>query len=123
MRIGDRAPALWSIAVLALISGAASAQPARDGTCDRHCLLNFLTEYTEALTDNSIARLAVAPTVRVTSNGSVVTLGKGQVWGAGRRIPYRQAFVDPVTGAAVFYGIVTNVVRSARADADDAPDH
>src|SRR5262245_35740338 len=127
MRIGDRAPALWSIAVLALISGAASAQPARDGTCDRHCLLNFLTEYTEALTDNSITRLAVAPTVRVTSNGSVVTLGKGEVWGPGRRLPYRQAFVDPVTGAAVFYGIVTNSVRSARAgtraDSGDAPEH
>ena len=62
--------------------------------------------------------------MRVTSNGSVVTLGKGQVWGPGRRLPYRQAFVDPATGAAVFYGIVTNVVRSARAGARaDGEDH
>ncbi|HEX5047270.1 MAG TPA: hypothetical protein VFX89_09135 [Gammaproteobacteria bacterium] len=127
MQIPDRARRLALIAALALMSPAALAQSARDGACDRHCLLGFLTEYTEALTDNSIARLAVAATVRVTSNGSVVTLGKGEVWGPGRRLPYRQAFVDPVTGAAVFYGIVTNAVRSARAGArpagGDAPEH
>ena len=40
----------------------------------------LLTEYTEAITDNNVARLAVAPTVRVTSNGQVVDLGKGPVW-------------------------------------------
>jgi hypothetical protein len=127
MSIRDGAQRLWLIASLVLISSAAAAQTARDGACDRHCLLGFLTEYTEALTDNDIARLAVAPTVRVTSNGSVVTLGKGEVWGPGRRLPYRQAFVDPATGAAVFYGIVTNATRSTRAGArtgsEGAPDH
>jgi hypothetical protein len=40
------------------------------GPCDRRCLLQFLTEYTEALTDNNTARLAVAPTLRVTNNGA-----------------------------------------------------
>jgi hypothetical protein len=102
-----------------------------DGTaatsCDRRCLLSFLTEYTEALTDNDTSRLAVATDLRVTSNGAVTELGKGQVWGPGRRLPYRQAFVDPLTGAAVFYGIVTNVIRSARPgakqDSEGVPDH
>ncbi len=106
-------------AALALLQAAASAQT--DGTpatsCDRRCLLTFLTHYTEALTDDDTSRLAVAPNLRVTSNGAVTELGKGQVWGPGRRLPYRQAFVDPITGAAVFYGVVTNVIHSARAAA------
>jgi len=115
-------------AALALLAGAGTAAHAqRTGDCDRHCLLTFLTEYTEALTDNNVARLAVAPTVRVTSNGAVAELGKGQVWGAGRRLSYRQTFVDPLTGAAVFYGVVTNVIRAnrtgARSESEDAPEH
>ena len=90
----------------------ASAAPA--SSCNRRCLLQVLTDYTEALTDNDVLKLAVAPTIRVTSNGTVTTLGKGEVWGAGRRLPYRQAYVDPITGAAVFYGAVTNAITSAR---------
>jgi hypothetical protein len=82
--------------------------PAAGFACDRRCLLQFLTEYTEALTDNNVSRLAVAANIKVTSNGTAAALGKGEVWGPGRRLPYRQAFVDPVTGAAVFYGVVTN---------------
>ena len=115
------------LAALAFFASAALAQSARDNACDRHCLLAFLTEYTEAITDDSISRLALASSVRVTSNGSAATVGKGGVWGLGRRIPYRQAFVDPSTGSAVFYGIVTNVIGSARggarADAADSPEH
>ncbi len=110
----------WSVLTSALLAFlATTAADAQPGGCDRRCLLSFLTEYTEALTDNNIARLAVSTTVRVTSNGAMVELGKGEVWGPGRRLPYRQAFVDPVTGAAVFYGIVTNDVRSARTGTRD----
>lgn len=115
---------LWALIAFAALSNQVSAQ---SGTCDRRCLLGYLTEYTEALTDNNIARLAVAPTVRITSNGERADLGKGQVWGPGRRLSYRQTFVDPITGAAVFYGVVTNVARPARGgaqtDADGAPEH
>jgi hypothetical protein len=114
---------------LAALVAASSHAFAQSGavTCDRRCLLGFLTEYTEALTDNNVARLAAASTLRITSNGEPADLGKGQVWGPGRRLSYRQTFVDPVTGAAVFYGVVTNVTRSARAgaqaDAETAGDH
>ncbi len=116
-------------AILALAQTAVHAQT--DGTpatsCDRRCLLTFLTDYTEALTDDDTSRLAVAPDLRVTSNGAVTQLGKGQVWGPGRRLPYRQAFVDPITGAAVFYGIVTNVIHSnrpgAKTEGPNAPEH
>src|SRR5271169_2364489 len=76
--------------------------------CNRHCLLNILTTYTEALVDHDPSRLVVSPQLRVTSNGTVTTLGHGPVWGAVKRIPYRHALVDPVTGAAVFYGTLTN---------------
>lgn len=96
-------------------SSTAARQPRAAATsCNRRCLLQALTEYTEALTDNSVARLKVAPAVRVTSNGVATTIGKGEVWGPGRRLPYRQAFVDPVSGAAVFYGAVTNAVNPSR---------
>jgi hypothetical protein len=123
MRLRFSLPAL----LLMLATVTATAQPKRAGDCDRHCLLVFLTEYTEAVTDNNLSRLAVAPTVRVTSNGQVVELGKGQVWGTGRRLPYRQTFVDPLSGAAVFYGIVSTTSRPARGAArpagDTAPEH
>ncbi len=76
--------------------------------CDRACLLHVLTDYTEAITDNDVSRLKVASTVRATTNGIATPLGKGEVWGKISRIVYRQAFVDPITGAAVFYGTMTN---------------
>jgi hypothetical protein len=121
--------AVFSAAWLALALPVAHAQlrAANSAACGRRCLLTFLTSYTEALTDDDTSRLAAAADIRVTSNGSVTKLGEGQVWGKGRRLPYRQAFVDPVTGAAVFYGIVTNATRSARegasAPAANEPEH
>ncbi|HVZ24022.1 MAG TPA: hypothetical protein VG871_23270 [Vicinamibacterales bacterium] len=89
-------------------------------SCDRRCLLTFLTNYTEALTDNDTSRLTVSPNLRVTNNGVVTTLGHGDVWGPARRLPYRQAFVDPVTGSAIFYGVVTMSTRPTRADTPNA---
>ena len=111
-------PALIIVTVgsVSLRAGQAGAGRARKSSagasaaCDRRCLLQVLTDYTEALTDNDVSKLAVAPTIRVTSNGTVTMLGKGETWGPGRRLPYRQAFVDPISGAAVFYGVVTNAV-------------
>jgi hypothetical protein len=89
---------------LGLIAAAAHAAPA---SCDRRCLLQVLTQYTEALADNAPGEASTAPTVRVTANGAVVKLGETEVWGGPRRLPYRKAFVDPVSGAAFFYGMVT----------------
>jgi hypothetical protein len=83
--------------------------PAASPDCNRRCLLETLTAYSEALSDNDPSRLSVAPNVRVTGNGEVKALGKGEVWGAAHRIVYRRALVDPVSGAAVFYGTLTNI--------------
>lgn len=118
------------LAVTALLDARQSTSPkpsaparnaAAPASCDRRCLLQFLTDYTEALTDNDTSRLAVAPDVKVTNNGDVTKLGKGDVWGPARRLPYRHAFVDPVTGAAIFYGVVTNATQTTRPDAPSAP--
>jgi hypothetical protein len=89
-----------------------AAQKAREPDCGRRCLLEFLQTYTEGLLDNDTSRIKTAPTLRVTSNGVDVQLGKGEVWGLAKRMPYRQAFVDPVTGAAMFLGTVTNAPTS-----------
>lgn len=94
-----------------MTAGAAQKDDSPD--CSRRCLLEFLQTYTEGLLDNDTSRIKVSPSLRVTSNGVDVQLGKGEVWGLAKRMPYRQAFVDPVTGAAIFLGTVTNAPTSA----------
>jgi hypothetical protein len=98
-------------AVALVLAGSAlaarAANPVAD--CDRRCLLQLLTTYTEALTDNQPGQIPTAPNVRITANGVEQSRpGQSEVWGLVRRIPYRQALVDPVTGAAVFLGVLTN---------------
>jgi hypothetical protein len=104
--------AAWLGCILVLngfgCASAAAAQKATQPQCDRRCLFEFLQIYTEGLLDNDTSRIKTAATLRVTSNGVDVPLGKGEVWGLARRMPYRQAFVDPVTGAVMFMGTVTN---------------
>src|SRR6185312_11168620 len=104
--------ALAAALLLPVAAQAQAPKPAKAAasTCDRRRLLHVLTEYTEAIGDNSTARLKLSPKVRTTYNGVETPLGKGDIWAANRRLPYRQVFVDPVTGAAVFYGIVTDAV-------------
>ncbi|HUN26685.1 MAG TPA: hypothetical protein VMU67_10280 [Steroidobacteraceae bacterium] len=106
-----------AIAALAFLAPVAHARAAVAPACDRRCLLEMLWVYTEALTDDDPSRLPRAPGLRVTSNGAVVALGHGAVWGSPRRIPFREALVDPATGAALFYGVVTNAVRARGASA------
>lgn len=104
--------AAWLGCVLAVIGSALvaadAAQKPKEPDCNRRCLLEFLQTYTEGLLDNDTSRIKVASQLRVTSNGADVPLGKGEVWGLAKRMPYRQAFVDPLTGAVMFMGTVTN---------------
>ena len=93
---------MFLMAVLALAAAPAAAQSGVG--CGRQCLLQFLTDYTEALTDNDLSRLAISRDVKATANGIATPPGKGEVWGQAKRIAYRQAFVDPRTGAAVCEG-------------------
>jgi hypothetical protein len=82
------------------------SQPSQQ--CDRHCLLSLATAYTEAVTDDKPSEVPVAADVRVTDNGELSTLGRGQVWGQPRRFQFRHTLVDPDTGQIVFYGTVTD---------------
>ncbi len=112
MRLVRRLAVLGSLSALSMLAAAKDASPtaatSKEPVCNRRCLLETLTTYTEGVLDNETSRIRVAKDVRVTSNGNVTTLGKGEVWGQIKRMPYRQAFVDPATGAAVFYGTATN---------------
>jgi hypothetical protein len=110
--------ALATAILLAASFGSSLASAQAGAVCDRRCLLKTLTTYTEALTDNDLSRLPLAANVRVTANGVVTPLGKSAPWGPGGRLPYRQAFVDPVTGAAVFYGILTTAAHPGPSASD-----
>jgi hypothetical protein len=77
-------------------------------TCDKRCLQENLNLILEAIGDNSPAGLPLAPKAKITSDGVVGKIESSPVWGPARRIPYRLVFTDPVTGSAVFYGVVTN---------------
>ena len=90
------------------LTGADAAQKVSEPDCNRRCLFEFLQTYTEGLLDNNTSHIKGASGLRATSNGVDVQLGKGEVWGLAKRMPYRQAFVDPVTGSAMFMGTVTN---------------
>ena len=110
-RVAGLLACILVVAGLGLTAADAAHKPSAPD-CNRRCLLEFLQTYTEGLLDNDTFRIKVAPGLRVTSNGVDVHLGKGEVWGLAKRMPYRQAFVDPVTGAAIFLGTVTNAPTS-----------
>jgi hypothetical protein len=106
---------------MAAAAAAAKGKPPAAG-CDRRCLVQHMYVFTEALTDNTPGKVALAATAKATYNGVAGKLGASEVWGPSRRLPYRQVFVDPVTGAAVFYGIVTTAVpRPAAGQTAAAP--
>ncbi len=100
--------ACWVLLWTSPAAVAAGKSSAKAPDCNRRCLLETLTTYTDAVFDNDISHIHAASDVRVTSNGEVAQLGKGEVWGHVKRMPYRQAFVDPVTGSAMFFATVTN---------------
>lgn len=86
-----------------------------NSTCDRACLLKLLTIYTDGLQAKNVSAIPAAPTVRVTNNGEVTTLGTGIVWQtAGTlRLPYRHAVVDTISGAATIQATVTNYTEDS----------
>ena len=80
----------WAVLTATMLLGVGSApglaSAQGQASCDRRCLLRTLTTYTEALTDDDLSRLPLAPGVRTTANGVVTPLGKSAPWGAsGRR--------------------------------------
>jgi hypothetical protein len=89
-------------------------------SCDRKCLLQLLTIYTDAISLGNTSAIPVAPNVRITNNGNVTTLGDGIVWHTPGtiRIPYRHTLVDTETGAAVLRATITNQTLAFNSTAD-----
>ena len=87
-------------------------------SCDKRCLMQDLNLILDAIGSNTPAGLPIAPQAKITSDGVPGKLESSPVWGPARRIPYRLVFTDPVTGSAVFYGVITNSYeRPAGSDA------
>jgi hypothetical protein len=83
-------------------------------------LFTLVMQFTEALIHNRPQDVSVAPDCKSTYEGAQMPLGKGEIWGIPRRIPYRQTFVDPVTNTACFSGVVTNNVGMRSVKVEDS---
>jgi hypothetical protein len=88
-------------AVPVVLAVEAAHQPA----CDRGCLVEFTSSYLDAMLAHNPSALKVASGLKSTVNGKPVSLGEG-LWKTAKSIPSRQAFADPSTGEAGFFGVV-----------------
>ena len=107
--------------ILFLFPFAIQALPVAHGVhCDRTCLLNILTIYTDAISLKNISAVPTSPAVRVTNNGNLSTLGQGLVWHTpgDLRIPYRHALVDEISGSATLRATISNVTVPINATVD-----
>ena len=82
-----------------------AVEATHQSACDRGCLIEFTSSYLDAMLAHNPAALKTAPDVKVTENGRPITLGEG-FWKTAKAIPARQAFADPTTGEAGFFGTV-----------------
>lgn len=90
---------LWSSAALA---APAPRAPAAAVACDRECLRGKITEVLYALVEHDVAKLAVAPTLRVTEDAAEKPLDKvGLVRSVTKLRGYRQDILDERAGQAV----------------------
>lgn len=82
----------------------APSHPARAVPCGRACLKGFVDKYFEALSSRCPCGIALAPNIKYTENGQIVTPGEG-IWktftGLGK---YRVYLADPKTSEAGYYG-------------------
>ena len=92
---------LWPSTALAAHRAPAPAAIAAPA-CDRECLRGKVSEVLYALADHDVAKLAVAPTLRVTEDGVEKPLDKvGLARSVTKLRGYRQDIIDERTGQAV----------------------
>lgn len=88
------------LATLAAVSAQAAAR------CDRACLERVAGLYLQALVAHDAYRLPLAPHVRYTENGQVLTLHDG-LWGTVTALGrYRNEFEDPAAGQVIVFAVV-----------------
>jgi hypothetical protein len=92
---------VFGLAVPLVLAVEATHQPA----CDRGCLIEFTSSYLDAILAHNPSALNVSSGLKVTENGQPILLGAG-LWKTAKSIPVRQAFADPSSGEAGFFGVV-----------------
>ena len=96
----------------ALVSFAAPAQ-AKPATCDRSCLGQMLDRFLGAVVAHDPARAPLAIGFRETANSALAPAGTGP-WQTVTAIgPVDRRYFDPVSGNALFFGVVTEGGRPA----------
>ena len=68
--------------------------------CDYDCLLEYASNYIEALADRDHSRARIAPDVIFAENNVVMPVGNDGLWGTISGVP------DEQTGNAAWFGIV-----------------
>jgi hypothetical protein len=99
----------WRLALPSLTAACLAATPAPVAAapaCDRACLLGFVDGYLAALLAHDPSALPVAPNVAFTENGTTLRLGDGLWRGVTGVVARREAFADPTTGQAAFWGVL-----------------
>jgi hypothetical protein len=88
-----------------------SITTATNTTCDRRCLLKIMTVYTDAISTKNTSAIPISPNAKITNNGNTTSLGTGLIWQTpgSLRLPYRNVQIDPVTGSATLFALITNV--------------
>jgi hypothetical protein len=97
------------VALSAALAPAASAQAvgASVAACDRACIDTFLDQYLTAIVGRDPTKAPLAITFRQTENAVVVPDGEG-LWGRVAALgPVQRRFLDPVTGTAAYFGLLT----------------
>ena len=98
-----RSIVLSTVLLGGLFTDAASlaAQP-----CDSHCLNGFVDQYVGALTAHQPAKLPGADRSKYTENGTRTAIAAG-LWQSATAVgDYKMTYVDPVTGNALFVGVI-----------------
>ncbi|MBN1652295.1 MAG: hypothetical protein JXA30_00810 [Deltaproteobacteria bacterium] len=88
-----------------------SATPADEAavvsTCDRTCLIGYISEYLDALVARDPSRLKLSPTLKYTLNGVVAEIGEG-LWQTASQLETdkRLDFADPLEGQVATQTVV-----------------
>lgn len=101
----------WAVTGVVLAAGVAvpvvlAVEASREPACSRGCLLDFTDNYLEAMLAHDSSSLRVASNLKATENGKPLQLGE-DLWKSAKSFPYRQTIVDPASGQAAFFGVVT----------------
>ena len=93
-------------AVMAL-AAPVHAAPAKDAACGRTCLGGLLDRYLTAIAAHDPARAPLDFTFRQTQNAVVIPRGEGLWRDLAALGPMQRRYVDPSTGTAAYFGLLT----------------